>query len=173
MLSATDQYGMFYERSRLMTELRGYLISLCASALLCSLLTSIHGNSTSAGKLIKMMCGVYMCLTILAPLLGFSVHDLQIPSFQTSANAWISSGQEISKQALADSISSRVEAYILDKAEALGATISVEVSLDDSNIPAPSAVRIRGKISPCGKITLSQILTRDLGIAPEDQIWIS
>jgi hypothetical protein len=58
----------------------------------------------------------------------------------------------------------------LDKAESLGAELTVEVMLDDSQIPIPTKVRIRGNISPYNREKLSSIIERDLGIPTEAQI---
>jgi len=73
---------------------------------------------------------------------------------------------------MAQSIIDSTRAYILEKAETFGAELTVEVMLDDSSIPVPSGVRIRGNISPYNREKLGSIIQRDLGIPTEAQIWI-
>lgn len=70
-------------------------------------------------------------------------------------------------------IKSRVEAYILDKAESYGAKLKVEVMLSEDQVPVPMSVRITGSISPYGKKMVTQLIREDLGIASEEQVWIA
>ena len=78
----------------------------------------------------------------------------------------------MAKDAAGEIIKARTQAYILDKARSLDVALTVEVFLDDATIPAPCGVRIEGAISPYAKKVLSQMMKDDLGIPPEEQIWI-
>ena len=63
--------------------------------------------------------------------------------------------------------------YILEKAKAYDARLEGAVTVDDSAVPAPCAVRIQGSISPYGRQQLQRIIQEDLGIKLEAQEWIS
>jgi hypothetical protein len=59
----------------------------------------------------------------------------------------------------------------LDKAQALNTALEVEVTLSDDEIPIPVKVRLSGKVSPYAKGRLQQIISEELGIERENQIW--
>ena len=65
----------------------------------------------------------------------------------------------------------RTESYILEKAKALNCDLQVEVILSSDATPVPEQVRISGSISPYAKQAISTMLTEDLGIDREAQIW--
>ena len=65
-------------------------------------------------------------------------------------------------------IKQKTETYILDKANALGAEITVQVVLEDY---IPAGVTIMGDVSPFVKSNLSASITQELNIPPEEQIW--
>ena len=51
-------------------------------------------------------------------------------------------------------IKQRTESYILDKADAMGIEIIVQVSLDQENQRYPQCVCIQGTVSPFAKLTV-------------------
>ena len=59
----------------------------------------------------------------------------------------------------------------MDKAESLGAELTVEVTLSDDELMVPCAVKLSGAISPYAKKVLSDTIAKDLGIQVEEQIW--
>ena len=81
------------------------------------------------------------------------------------------SGENAAREAMAERISQQTKAYILDKAQALEASLTVEVILDDAGIPTPCGVRISGKVSPYAKGVLSDYMEKELGIPREEQRW--
>ena len=125
------------------------------------------------GTVVKLLAGVYMTLTIVSPLFQLRLNeftDLRT-DLKMEAEQIAQSGQNAAREAMADSIIEATQSYILDKAETLGAEVTVEVMLDDSSIPVPCGVRIRGNISPYLREQLGSIIQRDLGIPTEAQIW--
>ena len=70
---------------------------------------------------------------------------------------------------MADIIKAETEAYILDKASQLNVELSVEVTIDEENIP--TAVTLSGEVSPYARRQLQEIIESDLGIAKENQRW--
>ena len=59
----------------------------------------------------------------------------------------------------------------MDKARALQVSLTVDVILDDSGIPAPCGVRISGQVSPYAKGVLSDFMEKELGISRKEQLW--
>ena len=66
-------------------------------------------------------------------------------------------------------ICERLEAYILDKAEALGANVRARFTLDREDLPW--TVTVTGSCTPAQKEALARVLAEDLGIPEERQIW--
>ena len=84
----------------------------------------------------------------------------------------ISSAENAAKETVREGIKKEVQAYILAKAESLGAQLEVSVVLSDNQFAEPVGVRIAGAISPYAKQVLIQTITDDLGIDREAQQWI-
>ena len=150
-----------------------YLLSIITAALLCGIATSLLGNQGALGTAVKLLAGIYMTLSIIAPWGQLRLGELSDLKDQLTSDAErvTLSGQNTAREAMAESIINSTRTYILDKAESLGAELTVEVMLDDSQIPIPNKVRIRGNISPYNREKLSSIIERDLGIPTEAQIW--
>lgn len=151
-----------------------YLLSVVTAALLCGIATSLLGNKGALGAAVKLLAGIYMTLSIVAPWGQLRLGELADRKDQilSEGDRLTLSGQNAAREAMAESIIASTRAYILDKAETLGVELTVEVMLDDSQIPVPAGVRIRGNISPYNREKLSSIIERDLGIPTEAQIWM-
>lgn len=157
-----------------MEEIRGYLLKVVICGILCGISVALTANTGSMGKLVKLITGVCMLMTIVSPALQFRLGS--VGSFYgkiaLDADALVTEGEKISTTAMGDIIKKKTEAYILDKADSFGASLDVIVSLNNDPYPMPCAVRISGSISPYGKRQMQSIIRDDLGIALEDQIWI-
>lgn len=69
-------------------------------------------------------------------------------------------------------ITDAAEAYILDKAQAMGLELRAEVTLRlKDRYPVPWAARLYGSPTEQQRRTLSELLERDLGIPPDRQEW--
>ena len=82
-------------------------------------------------------------------------------------------GESVAMETMTQLIKEETESYILGKAAALGQTISVDVRVGDGQPPVPMEVTICGSVTPYARKRLSTCLLQDLGIAEENQIWIS
>lgn len=151
-----------------------YLLSVVGAALLCGIVTNLLGEKGAMGAAVKLLAGIYMTLTIITPWGDLRLDELSQLKDQITADGEriTLSGQNATRDAMAESIIANTRTYILDKAETFGAELTVEVMLDDSTIPVPCGVRIRGSISPYNREKLSSIIQRDLGIPTEAQIWM-
>ncbi len=158
-----------------MEAIREYMITVTAAALICGVLNALASKLGSSGKLLRLMCGILMLLTVISPLTKIRLTDLPElgQGILESGEALATAGENSAREEMAAIIKEQTQAYILDKANVLGASLEVEVILTEDTLPVPKSVRLQGAISPYGKGKLQQILAQDLGIPTEEQIWIS
>lgn len=154
-----------------MEALKEYLLSVTAAAVACALVLRLHAGKGSAESMIKILTGILMALTVLGP-----VAQIRLPAFSSlpdtlQAQTAVLDGEETARAALAESISTRVEAYILENAADLGLQITVDVELSRDPIPIPVRIYLQGNISPYAKQKLQTVIREDLGIDKENQIW--
>ncbi len=156
-----------------MDDLRQYLLSVTAAALVCALAARLLPKSGTAASVGKMVMGLFLALTVISPWATLQVGQLTDLTFGTEQNAAqaVAEGKEYTRTTLQDIIKEQAEAYILDKAEQLALRLTVSVTVSDADIPVPVAVRLQGAASPYAKGQLQTAITEDLGIAKEDQLW--
>lgn len=151
-----------------------YLIGVTAAALLCALVGKLSVSGMS-GAVIRMICGVFMAMAVVAPwaTLRLDAPLELVTNVQSDAEAIASQGENSAREAMAGIISGQVRTYILDKADAMGLDLEVSVELTDADLPVPVAVTLKGEISPYHKGVLGDAIRDDLGIGKEAQTWIS
>lgn len=154
-----------------MGSIKEYLISVCVAAIVCGILSQLTEQKGSIGPLMKLLCGLFMLITALSPVITLPIHEFQSYFDQLSVEAeYIAGiGENSAKDQMEQILEDRTRAYIVEKAVALGATLDVEVILQDS---VPSAVYLSGAISPYTKHLLTEYIENNLGIAAEDLKWI-
>lgn len=157
----------------MMDEIRQYVISIILAAIICGLITHIMGNKGINGELIKLVCGVFMAIVFISPLvkLDFSDWDNYWNMIVNEKDMAVMEGHNNTLDEMAAIIKEQSESYILDKAGSLKLDLEVEVTLSDSNPPVPIYVELKGAVSPYAKSQLAQIIETDLGIAEENQEW--
>lgn len=155
-----------------MEGIREYFLHVITGAMICSLVMSLP-RTGSAGELIRLLCGVFMAVTILAPMknMDLQLTESILPDLQ-QAKAQAAEGKNMAREAREDIIKSSLEAYVLDKAAQLGEDIAVEITLSQEELPVPEEAELRGHVSLDSREKLKQILRDDLGIGEEDQHWI-
>ena len=156
-----------------MGSLKQYLLAVTAAAILCAIVNGLMGEKGALSAAVRLLAGIFLILALAAPLVRLRLDGLEemTSDLNLRAEAITASGENSAREAMAEIIKSRTEAYILDKAESLDVNLSVQVELDTGNPPAPRAVRLSGNVSPYAKGVLSDMISKDLGIPPEDQIW--
>ena len=122
--------------------------------------------------MVRLICGLFLSFVAINPLvdLDFSGLEGYLESFSLEAAMVSDAGKNMAQDAQGDIIKTSVESYIMDKAETLGASITAEVMLDQDNLPL--SVELAGNLSPYAKAEITGIITDDLGITKEHQIWI-
>lgn len=148
-----------------------YVLSLIACALCCGILSRLVSD-TRAKKLMHLVGGMALAFSIFDPLSGLKPESLlPIPDLDLKlSDFYIAEGEQFAQDARKESISSGCEAYILDIAKSLGAEIRVHITLNEELVPA--FAQICSNAGPDLQMQLQAILTEDLGIAKENQIWI-
>jgi hypothetical protein len=156
-----------------MERIGAYLLQVTAAAVISGVLKTIVGQKGSAASLVRILCAVFMALTILSPLTGIDPErwSVRFTDFGDDAQAVVEDAKLTVQKELATDIKKRTEAYILDKAKSFGVTISVEVSVSSESVPVPTGVRIAGAVPPYTKERLSLWLREELGIPLEEQEW--
>ena len=158
-----------------MDALGPYLLRVTAAAILCAILKSLLGKEGTPAAMGKLLCGVFLAVTVLHPLTALRMGSLQVFSQDIAwkASQAVAQGESDAAQALRAGIKQRVEAYILDKAASLGAELTVEVTLTLDTPPAPGGARLEGKVSPYARTQLAELMTKELGIPKEAQQWLT
>ena len=156
-----------------MEAIRTYFLSVTAAAIICAILKGLLNQGGTPAQLVKLLSGIFLSIIALRPLAQFDLGSLADLRFDYSmdAESAATEGENIAADALAELIKSNTEAYILDKAQSFGVSLSVDVTVSDDQIPVPQTVRLTGNASPYVKAQLSALLTDQLGIAKEDLIW--
>ena len=153
--------------------MRNYIISIVACAIICAIACSAFDDKKSISKIIKILTGILMTMTILIPLKQFNSYKLSgyLKNASTEANIYVEEGKNDFKNNVAEIIKTRTEAYILDKANSMELDISVEVELSDNN-SIPCEIKVTGSVAPYEKSILSDYIEVTLGIPKENQKWI-
>lgn len=158
-----------------MDGLGRYILSVVSAAVISGILTSMVSPKGTVGALIRMMCGLFLAFTVIAPVgnLDYDVLTTFSDAYFEEGVAAASQGEKRTREATAELIKQKTEAYILDKAAELQVEITVEVTVSDSGDPVPEEVIIRGDPAQQEKRLLQEMIATELGIPKEHQRWIS
>ena len=148
-----------------------YIISFVAVSICCGVILQLV-SQTGMKVLVQIVCGVILSVTLLTPVLKirseeFPVFTQQVPE---TVEAYLSQGKDMAERLKRQYIMDSCEAYILDKAQQLGAEISASISLGETFVPC--FAEIQGNMDPLIQKKLENILTEDMGITKENQLWI-
>ena len=153
-----------------MGPLAQYILSVLGAAMLGAILQSLAGRG-GMGTLVGMLAGIFLALTMLAPLVTLKLPDPArwLDSVSVDGQAISAQGKALAADAQADIITQRVEAYIQDKAAMHQAHVTAAVTLDETGVPV--SVHLTGEIRPDARARLASVIETDLGIPKEAQQW--
>ena len=148
--------------------------SWLASVVMVSMLLGVVRLLTPKGSVQKIASftgGLILLLALLQPLVEVELTEL-IPDVEVYREEVGERRDELAKEEekhLEQGIAERTAAYISDKAEAMGAEVSVQVKTDLSpeGVPFPVEAELAGDYSP----ELAEYIERELGIPAEGQVW--
>jgi hypothetical protein len=158
-----------------MDGLREFVVHISATAMICALVVRITQGNSTIKRIIKLLCGVVMAISIVQPIKQMNMIDIDDVGarFQDEAAQAVQLGKNTAMETWNESISQGVEAYILEKAKTMKVDLGVEVELSKDEIPVPVGVSLTGNVSPYAKSVLSDTISQELNIPKEKQIWIS
>ncbi len=153
--------------------MKAYLVSILAAAIISGIITKLMDGKGTQGTVAKLIAGLFLSFAIISPLKNIRIEGLSVltESFESDAQLAVENGQSLTSTAIGQRIKQSCEAYILDKARQLDADLEVSVTLDDSSVPVPVAVVLKGNVSPNTKRTLEAIIADNLGIPKEAHTW--
>ncbi len=155
-----------------MTEMvRQWLLAVTAAAMLVALAESMcpDGPVKRAASLVG---GIVLLFAVLQPFATGEIpfFSLDLAAYQTDANAAIEEFSAENDVLTKGIIEEKCAAYIVDKAQALGAGCQAAVTCRwESDTAVPDAVTVTGELTGDQQAALSAIMTEDLGITQEKQ----
>lgn len=116
-----------------------------------------------------------MSLVVISPIVDLrpAISSLDLDAFSYSADHIISAAMNEAADEQIRVIKNKAEAYICDKANEFGCKLIVTIHVSPQTPYYPREIILEGSISPYCKKMLADIITSDLNIPPEDQIWKS
>jgi hypothetical protein len=150
--------------------IRQYIISVTAAAILCGILTVMVGGK-QIKPVWKLIVGIFLTLTAVRPLADIDLGAVPslVEVYSIQAEEAVLEGELMMETQTQAIIKSRLEAYILDKAEVMGVSLEVNIALNENGLPI--SVRLSGAVPPGAKKRLQSIIETDLGIPKEAQKW--
>ena len=154
--------------------MRAYLLKITAAAILAAIIRKLAPGS-GAGRGARLGAGLLVLLCLLEPLQRIikSGQDI-VPKDWGYTDPMAADEIDLEANRLLESlITQQAQAYILDKARAMGleAEVTVTVRLED-RYPVPWAVTIRSDPTGQQKSALETEIQDALGIPPERQEWL-
>ena len=171
MFDVSVQHLLLYERVVMNNEIRQYLLTIICATCTCAVVLRFFDSNTRFKPIITFICGLFMLITVISPLRNFQIGDIAGIStdFQLEAESIVDIGIQEANISKNKIICESVETYILDKANQLGVNLEIHISINGDGTPV--GVNIAGQVSPYTRSRLQQIISDDIGIPPEAQIW--
>ena len=156
-----------------MDALRQYLLSVIAAAIISGCIMSLVGKNLSVNHLIRLLCGIFVTVTILKPVTQFRIPsaDELFQNVTDDAQVHIQNGIDEAAREQKRIITQHTEAYILEKASAYNCDLKVCILLSEEAPYEPIGIRLSGAVSPYAKRLLSNWLRESLNIPTEAQEW--
>lgn len=156
-----------------MLFVKDYLTSLIAAAVICGIITTFTHKNKGCGAVVKMLCGIFMAVTVISPIAQLQLQDINVNLDQLTQEADLitQNGVSDSQQEQEAVIKQQLETYIIDKARKLETEIQVDLTLTQDELHLPQDIRIRGAVSPHNKAIIRQWINDELGIPEENQQW--
>lgn len=155
-----------------MEAVASYVLRLVCGSIVCSLILTLTGVSGVVGRMIRLLCGIFLSFLALSPLAELDLGNLRYvdPGIALEARDLAECGTVQAKEAMAVIIKEQCVTYILNKADELSLELTAEVELEaETGIPV-SAV-LHGSPTPYAKQILSDYITQTLGIERSRILW--
>ncbi len=152
--------------------IRSWILSLTGAALVCAAALRLTQEGR-VKRVLRMLCGVTMAAALFSPLLGAGPlpdYALGLQRYRDAAEALTGEGTALGRELDRGIIEQRMEAYILDKAQDLGVTLTaahVALRWSTQGVWLPESAELPGAYSE----TLARLLEAELGIPRQAQTW--
>lgn len=154
----------------MMAAVREWLETVVLVTMLLALVESMIPEG-AVRRIAGFTGGVILLIALLRPLLSEESTGLRLDleRYTAALEARQEELAEAGSRALANGIAERTEAYILDKAAALGlsARVTVRTETGEDGVPVPAAAEVTAAWSP----ELAEYMEQELGIPEERQVW--
>ena len=154
-------------------DLRGYLLGLCAAALLSAIVMGVSAKSP-VKHVVSLCCGLLMAAAVFRPIAQVDPMEISrsLAQIRMEAEELRTGVQVKNRDLVAEIIKEKTQAYILDKASQLGLTITADVTVGgDGAYPYPESVRLTGQADAHRAQQLQRYIETELAIAKEKQRW--
>lgn len=159
-----------------MELLRHWLIGITCAAMIVALADSLTPAGT-VKKIGRLVGGLVLLLAVVKPVLGLDFRALAADAANWQAvDAY---GEDLDKtnlELMKSIIGERTGAYILDKAEELGAccdAVAVTCEVGEGDMPYPAAVTVHGSLTEAQRRALTRQIEADLAIPENMQTYES
>ena len=151
--------------------LRSWILGLAGTAVICAVARLLTPQGR-VKRIVELLCGVAMTVALLSPLLEPDLRDygLHLSEYRAGAAALTADGETLRQSLDRSIIEEKLEAYILDKAQSLGADVTAaEVTMQWSTEGYwyPARALLQGPFHD----RLSRLLEAELGIPESAQTW--
>jgi len=150
-----------------------YLLSIVSAALLVSICNTLIEKKGAISSVIKLMTGIVLALLVVSPWTDLRLDDVwsSFSYVDAEAEGVVQQGKQAALKEVSIYIKDQTEAYILDKAHALGLDISVDIKLTEDVPPSVASVSVYGSAAPYAKNQLKCLICEDLGVTEECLTW--
>lgn len=156
-----------------METLRTYLLGIVAAAMAVTAASALLREG-SLRRAVRLAGSVVLILVVLGPLLRESLDAFgaYLAEIEMEEDA-LRSGIEVENtDILTRIICRKTEAYILDKATAMGADVEVAVTMEQGeHYPYPYGVTVEGALTDAQRERLSEDMELSLAIPKERQVF--
>ena len=151
--------------------IRNWIFSLTGTALVCAAAQRLTPEGRVKAVL-RLVCAVAMAAALFSPLLSgaLETYPLELARYRAQAAALTEEGSAMRRDLDRGIIEREMEAYILDKAHALGAEITgaaVALRWSTQGVWLPESAHLTGPYHA----GLSRVIEAELGIPRSAQVW--
>ena len=151
--------------------IRSWLFSITGTALVCAAARRLTPEGR-VKSVLRLVCAVAMAAALFSPLMtgALEAYPLELARYRAQAEAYAGEGTALRRELDRGIIEREMEAYILDKARALGTPLQgakVAARWSTEGVWLPESAQLTGPYSP----TLARLIEAELGIPQGAQNW--
>ncbi len=168
----TVESRSFLHPMTIMTDwIRNWIFSLAGTAMVCAAARRLTPEGR-VKSVLRMVCAVAMAAALFSPLLqgALDTYPLELARYRAQAAALTEEGEALRRELDRGIIEREMEAYILDKARALGAPLqgaAVALRWSTEGVWLPASAELTGPYHAA----LARAIEAELGIPRSAQVW--